>query len=135
MENPWGICYYGENTNKEGAAIAEKDNTKAAHGGAGYKRQGQKYKSLLVWQVLLKRTDEEHPLTVDDIQDHLRMYGVETERRSIYRDIKDLKALLETDYNADIEDRERLGHEIGYTRKQQTVTPVLKMACAVLLLP
>ena len=28
----------------------------------GYKRPGQKYKSLLVWQVLLKRTDEEHPI-------------------------------------------------------------------------
>ena len=85
---------------------------------AGFKRQGQKYKSLLVWQVLLKRTDAEHPLSVDDIQDHLRMYGVETERRSIYRDINDLKELLEIDYDADIEDRERLGYEIGYTRKQ-----------------
>ena len=107
-----------EKTNQEGAAMEEKDNAQAVSGGAGYKRKGQKYKSLLVWQVLLKRTDEEHPLSVDDIQDHLRMYGVETERRSIYRDIKDLKALLETDYNADIEDRERLGYEIGYTRKQ-----------------
>lgn len=85
---------------------------------AGYKRKGQKYKSLLVWQVLLKRTDEEHPLSVDDIQDHLRMYGIETERRSIYRDIKALQALLDLDFEADIEDRERLGYEIGYTRKQ-----------------
>ena len=67
--------------------MAERDSVKPAHGGAGYKRKGQKYKSLLVWQVLLKRTDEEHPLSVDDIQDHLRMYGMETERRSIYRDI------------------------------------------------
>ena len=95
--------------------MGESDNH---GGGAGYKRQGQKYKSLLVWQVLLKRTDAEHPLSVDDIQDHLRMYGVETERRSIYRDINDLKELLETDFGADIEDRERLGYEIGYTRKQ-----------------
>ncbi len=63
--------------------MAEKDSTRGTRGGAGYKRQGQKFKSLLVWQVLLKRTDEEHPLSVDDIQDHLRMYGVETERRSI----------------------------------------------------
>ena len=47
--------------------MAEKDSTKAAHGGAGYKRKGQKYKSLLVWQILLKRTDEEYPLSVDDI--------------------------------------------------------------------
>lgn len=96
-----------------------RDNNPApANRKPGYKRPGQKYKSLLVWQVLLKRTDEEHPLSVDDIQDHLRMYGVETERRSIYRDISDLKELLETDYDADIEDRERLGYEIGYTRKQ-----------------
>lgn len=75
-----------------------------------FKRQGQKYKSLLVWQVLLKRTDEDHPLSVDDIQDHLRMYGIEAERRSIYRDINDLKELLEIEYDADIEDRERLGY-------------------------
>ena len=27
--------------------MAEKNSTKAAHGGAGYKRKGQKYKSLL----------------------------------------------------------------------------------------
>ena len=42
--------------------MGEKDNTQAVHGGPGFKRKGQKYKSLLVWQVLLKRTDEEHPL-------------------------------------------------------------------------
>lgn len=77
---------------------------------AGFKRKGQKYKSLLVWQVLLKRTDEDHPLSVDDIQDHLRMYGIETERRSIYRDINDLKELLEIEYDTDIEDRERLDY-------------------------
>ena len=69
----------------------EEKQTSPDKRGAGYKRKGQKYKSLLVWQVLLKRTDEEHPLSADDIQDHLRMYGVETERRSIYRDINDLK--------------------------------------------
>ena len=27
--------------------MAEKDSTQGAHGGAGYKRPGQKYKSLL----------------------------------------------------------------------------------------
>ncbi len=42
--------------------MAEKDESQAVSGGAGYKRQGQKYKSLLVWQVLLKRTDEELPI-------------------------------------------------------------------------
>ena len=46
------------------------------------------------------------------------MYGIETERRSIYRDIKALQELLDLDFESDIEDRERLGYEIGYTRKQ-----------------
>jgi len=32
---------------QEGAEMAEKDSVKPAHGGAGYKRKGQKYKSLL----------------------------------------------------------------------------------------
>ena len=35
----------------------EEKQTSPAKRGAGYKRPGQKYKSLLVWQVLLKRTD------------------------------------------------------------------------------
>lgn len=45
----------------------EEKQTSPAKRGAGYKRPGQKYKSLLVWQVLLKRSDEEHPLSVDDM--------------------------------------------------------------------
>lgn len=53
----------------------EEKQTSPAKRGAGYKRPGQKYKSLLVWQVLLNRTGAEYPLSVDDIQDHLRMYG------------------------------------------------------------
>ena len=83
----------------------------------GGRKPAQKYKSLLVWQLLLKRSDKNTPLNVDEIKAHLKAYGIEAERRSIYRDIHDLQELLEIDYNADIEDRERLGYEIGYTRK------------------
>lgn len=50
----------------------EEKQTSPVKRGAGYKRPWQKYKSLLVWQVLLKRTDAEHPVSVDDIQEHLR---------------------------------------------------------------
>lgn len=83
----------------------------------GGRKPAQKYKSLLVWQLLLKRSDKNNPLNVDEIIAHLKAYGIEAERRSIYRDIHDLQELLEIDYDADIEDRERLGYEIGYTRK------------------
>ena len=83
----------------------------------GGRKPAQKYKSLLVWQILLKRTDENNGITVDEIVEHLKAYGITAERRSIYRDIRDLQELLEADYDANIEDRERLGYEISYTRK------------------
>ena len=83
----------------------------------GGRKHAQKYKSLLVWQILLKRTDENNGITVGQIEEHLKEYGITAERRSIYRDIRDLQELLEADYDAKIEDRERLGYEISYTRK------------------
>ena len=83
----------------------------------GGRKPAQKYKSLLVWQILLKRTDENNGITVDEIREHLKEYGITAERRSIYRDIRDLQELLEADYDANIEERDRLGYEISYTRK------------------
>jgi sugar phosphate isomerase/epimerase len=58
------------------------------------KLAGQKLKSLLVIQYILKHADEDHPVTIADIQNHLGKYGIEAERRSIYRDIYDLLDLL-----------------------------------------
>lgn len=31
----------------------------------GGRREGQKFKSLLVWQILLRHTDENHPLSAE----------------------------------------------------------------------
>lgn len=38
------------------------------------KRPGQKFKSLLVMQYILKYADDEHPVTIGDIEGH---YGIE----------------------------------------------------------
>ena len=38
-------------------------------------------------QYILKNADDEHAVTVGQIEDHLAKYGIEAERRSIYRDI------------------------------------------------
>ncbi len=87
----------------------------------GGKREGQKYKSLLVWQILQKETDSEHPITVNRIKEYLSAYGIEADERSIYRDIHDLQDLFEKDYDTDeflVDEREHLGYEIGYTRKE-----------------
>ena len=37
------------------------------------KRAGQKFKSLLVWDILQKRTDENHAIQLKKIVEHLKM--------------------------------------------------------------
>lgn len=89
------------------------------------KRPGQKYKSLPVLQCLLKNTDEENAVTMNDILSHLSKYGIEADRRSVYRDIHDLVELLNTELQKEdrIPERERLGYEIVFTRKPTKNSP------------
>lgn len=89
----------------------------------GGKREGQKYKSLLVWDTLLKRTDAEHALRLVDIQRHLKRYGITAERHSIKRDIDDILLILnkELDFDLDemmIDERDLLGYEVEYDEVQ-----------------
>lgn len=89
----------------------------------GHKGKGQKYKSLLVWDILLKKTDENHALQLVDIKRHLRNYGITAERHSIKRDIDDILLLLnkELDFDLDeleIEERDLLGYEVEYDAVQ-----------------
>ena len=64
-------------------------------GGSG-RKEGQKLKPYLVMQCLLKKTDESHVLAAEDIISYLQgTCGIDAERRSIYRDIKEInKAYL-----------------------------------------
>ena len=86
----------------------------------GYKEKGQKYKSLLVMQYLLKHADDEHPVTIGEIEAHLSKYGISAERRSIYRDIRDIMELLNTELDDDgeIAERDKLQYEVTFTRKK-----------------
>ena len=89
----------------------------------GHKVKGQKYKSLLVWDILLKKTDENHALQLVDIKRHLGNYGITAERHSIKRDIDDILLLLnkELDFDLDeleIEERDLLGSEVEYDAVQ-----------------
>lgn len=45
---------------------------------------------LYVMKLLLEKSDEEHLLTMQDILDGLEAYGVQGERKAIYRDIENL---------------------------------------------
>ena len=90
----------------------------------GHKGKGQKYKSLLVWDILQKRTDEHHAITLKDIGEHLKMYGIAAERHSIKRDIDDILLLLNKELDIDldehgVEDRALLGYEVEYDAAQK----------------
>lgn len=89
----------------------------------GGKKPGQKFKSLLVWDILQKRTDENHAIQLKEIVEHLKMYGITAERHSIKRDIDDILMLLNKDMDIDldehnIEDRALLGYEVEYDATQ-----------------
>jgi hypothetical protein len=64
---------------------------------ARWKKPGQKFKSLLVWDILQKRTDENHAISLKEIVEHLKMYGITAERHSIERDIDDILVPNEID--------------------------------------
>ena len=90
----------------------------------GHKGKGQKYKSLLVWDILQKRTDENHAITLKEIGEHLKLYGIEAERHSIKRDIDDILILLNQELEIDldehnIEERALLGYEVEYDTAQR----------------
>ena len=59
--------------------------------------ENQKLKLLYIMELLQERTDEEHPVTTQEIIDYLRTKGITAERKSIYSDIE-----LLTDYGLDI---------------------------------
>ncbi len=85
----------------------------------GSKKPGQKFKSLLVWNILLKKTDENHALQIKEIVEFLKFYGITAERHSIKRDIDDLLELVNKEYDMDLEandmdDRELMGYEVEY---------------------
>jgi len=76
------------------------DKIKAHHG----KREHQKLKPVLIFQYLLRCTDENHTASAYDIQGFLLEYGIITDRRSVYRDIDEINKmalLFNDDYDFD----------------------------------
>lgn len=56
------------------------------------KSGNQKQKLLVLRQLLLERTDEEHPLTVKQMIGELERWGIQAERKSLYDDLEQLRA-------------------------------------------
>lgn len=57
------------------------------------KSENQKTKLLLLLEIFSAKSDEEHPLTVADLQRHLAAYGVRAERKTLYDDMESLRTL------------------------------------------
>ena len=85
------------------------------------KRENQKCKILIIRDLLLE-TDEQHPLTVQDLIEKLRERGIEAERKSVTDDLLTL-----SDYGMDIESV-AVGKRKGYYLASRTFEPAeLKM--------
>lgn len=61
------------------------------------KGSNQKRKLLYLLDILARETDEEHPLTLEQLRQLLAAQGVEAERKSLYDDLEQLRL-----YGADI---------------------------------
>lgn len=73
------------------------------------KKFNQKIKPYVVLQYLLKYSDENNIVTSPDIVAFLEEHGIEAERRSIYRDIKEInKAALMMEEDCSIDDTEEM---------------------------
>ncbi len=55
------------------------------------KSAGQKQKILTLMQILLRETDEQHPMTISDMITRLSAFGVNAERKTIYDDLETLR--------------------------------------------
>ena len=55
------------------------------------KSSNQKTKLLHLYQILMRQTDEEHPITVPPIIEELAKYDITAERKSIYDDLEALQ--------------------------------------------
>ena len=47
----------------------------------------QKLKLLYLCQILTQQTDEEHPMTVQELISQLARYDIQAERKSVYDDL------------------------------------------------
>lgn len=94
----------------------EKKNPEERHG----KQNNQKMKPYLVMQYLLKYTDENNPITGEDLAAVLMEdYGINAERRSIYRDIEEInKAIIMLEQGCDIETAEEILAEDEYNEEK-----------------
>lgn len=76
------------------------------------RRQNQRQKAFLAFQILCRETDDEHVKTAVDLATDIERYGVPAEAHSVGRDIRELQRLF--DQHAEKSGREDEGESLGY---------------------
>lgn len=85
------------------------------------RKEHQKMKPYLVYQYLLRNSDENHVVTAPELVGYLQEVGIYAERRSIYKDIEEINnALWILENDSDIEDVETAIAE-GYFDDDKTI--------------
>ena len=78
------------------------------------KNEKQLNKSIAILQLLLSQTDDEHILKTSDIEALLYdAFEIEAEQRAILRDLNQLRGLLDTPVDEDIENYEDIQFKYG----------------------
>ena len=77
----------------------------------------QKIKLLKIWEILSWKSDEQHPLSTQDIISELKQLGIKCDRRTVYSDID---AMQSNGYS--IMNRRR-GHDMMYWVQQRQFSP------------
>ena len=92
---------------KGGVIMAEKEDRRHINSGRKY---DQKMKPFLVYEYLMRMTDDKHFATTYEIEEYLKEnFDISAERRSIYRDIHEInKALLALQESITLEEAEDL---------------------------
>ncbi len=57
------------------------------------KGKNQKLKLYYLYRILLENTDDEHAITMSEIQKSLEAYGMTADRKSLYDDLEQLSVL------------------------------------------
>lgn len=95
--------------------MSESTDTKTSERGA---RSNQKLKIMYLMKILLENTDEVHDITLSEIVEKLKTYGVSAERKSLYSDIENLRT-----YGMDI-----IGTQYDRTYHYQVVNRQFELA-------
>lgn len=69
------------------------------------KENFSKIKLLKLWEILKQESDEDHPLSTGEVLDRLAKYGIQCDRRTLYKDIAVLN---------------RFGYEVLYVHGQHS---------------